>query len=657
MQTSDRVSRHRVLAAFGLLWLVASPAAALALTYLKPVPVPGDEFGRSIAILGSDVLISANYDDAQAPENGVAYLFDGATGTLLQTFFDPFPIGPVVAGFNSFSWSVATLGGDVLIGTPGVDLSFPVQNIGRVYRFDAATATLVHTYHNPTPAMADEFGAAVATVGPNVLIGAPGDSTFGLNAGAAYLFDGTTGALLQNFFDPAPGVVDRFGYTVAGVGTNGVLVGAPYDDANGFDSGAAHLFDATTGALLHTFVNPSPAPQDYFGYAMAALGNDILVSAPGDGTAAAYGGAVYRYDGTTFALVQTYLDAVPTPGEYLGWSVTAVGSNVAAGAWNDTTNGPMTGAAHVFDGATGAPVATCVAPVPYVMQEMGWSVAALGSNLVVGARSDSIGAPWAGAVHTCTLNPCGNGILDPGEQCDDGNTVNGDGCSATCTFEPNFLDHYMCYRTKLTSPFAQIPLTLADQFESSPATVKRPLALCPPLDKNGEGINDPTTHMEAYQIKQTVVQHVPRIVSTLDQFGSLILKTRKAQLLTVPTNKGLGTVPPPPPAGIADHYKCYPVKIVPPSPPFTPVTVTGVDQFENRVYTLDRLRFLCNPVDKNGEGIKTPSGHLLCYRVKTAVDHTKVIGLINTANQFGVETMDTRREEMLCVPALKEELP
>ena len=30
---------------------------------------------------------------------------------------------------------------------------------------------------------------------------------------------------------------------------------------------------------------------------------------------------------------------------------------------------------------------------------------------------------------------CGNGVLEPGEQCDDGNTVNGDGCSATCQTE------------------------------------------------------------------------------------------------------------------------------------------------------------------------------------------------------------------------------
>jgi cysteine-rich repeat protein len=31
---------------------------------------------------------------------------------------------------------------------------------------------------------------------------------------------------------------------------------------------------------------------------------------------------------------------------------------------------------------------------------------------------------------------CGNGKLEAGEECDDGNTVSGDGCSCTCTIEP-----------------------------------------------------------------------------------------------------------------------------------------------------------------------------------------------------------------------------
>jgi cysteine-rich repeat protein len=38
---------------------------------------------------------------------------------------------------------------------------------------------------------------------------------------------------------------------------------------------------------------------------------------------------------------------------------------------------------------------------------------------------------------SCIGLPCGDGILDPGEDCDDGNTVNGDCCAANCSAEPD----------------------------------------------------------------------------------------------------------------------------------------------------------------------------------------------------------------------------
>lgn len=38
----------------------------------------------------------------------------------------------------------------------------------------------------------------------------------------------------------------------------------------------------------------------------------------------------------------------------------------------------------------------------------------------------------------CVAPVCGNGVLEPGEQCDDGNTANNDGCSSRCNVETAF---------------------------------------------------------------------------------------------------------------------------------------------------------------------------------------------------------------------------
>ena len=42
-----------------------------------------------------------------------------------------------------------------------------------------------------------------------------------------------------------------------------------------------------------------------------------------------------------------------------------------------------------------------------------------------------------GCDNHCQVTGCGNGILEPGEQCDDGNRTDGDCCSSTCQLEPD----------------------------------------------------------------------------------------------------------------------------------------------------------------------------------------------------------------------------
>src|SRR5262245_18397045 len=113
-----------------------------------------------------------------------------------------------------------------------------------------------HRIPNPAPAVDDEFGRAVALVGNNVIVGAQFDDGAGTDAGAAYLFDGTTGELLRTFLSPNPRPGDFFGMSVAAVVSN-VLVGAPNDSGppgtTNIRAGAAYLFDSNTGALLQAF--------------------------------------------------------------------------------------------------------------------------------------------------------------------------------------------------------------------------------------------------------------------------------------------------------------------------------------------------------------------------------------------------------------------
>ena len=57
------------------------------------------------------------------------------------------------------------------------------------------------------------------------------------------------------------------------------------------------------------------------------------------------------------------------------------------------------------------------------------------------ACDDGNTADGDGCSASCSIEPrCGNGRVEPPEQCDDGNTTSGDGCSASCVNEPRCTD-------------------------------------------------------------------------------------------------------------------------------------------------------------------------------------------------------------------------
>jgi len=249
------------------------------------------------------------------------------------------------------------------------------------------------------------------------------------------------------------------------------------------------------------------------------------------------------------------------------------------------------------------------------------------------------------------------------------------------------LDHFLCYQAKITvrtprfGPVRRVGLS--DQFESGLFDVTKPLALCPPADKNGEGIDDPDAHLEAYQLKLSIVDppqphHVKRTgIRVANQFhpapDALSVDTIKPDRLLVPTAKCVAAscpnpVPPLDPAShVVDHYKCYTVRVTPGTPRFKPVLNVPVrDQFTNppKLYDITKPTRLCTPVlDKeHPAGTHTlannPDAHLMCYVAKlsrtspTQAKHVPVKAMF-VNNQFGPGRLDTVRPDELCVPSTK----
>ena len=364
--------------------------------------------------------------------DGVVRL-DPASRSILRTYVLPAPDDAAFIG------SVAAHGADVLIGVPYTLTISEEERAGAAYLLDGATGEVRHVFTSPLPPPSptgNNFGLAVATLGDDVLVGAPFDH-------AAYRFDGATGRLEQTDADPGPGTEpfgSPFGTTVLGIG-DAVIVGAPID-------AAVHVFDADTGALRRTISDPRPGSGPYsFGAALAALGPDLLVGGPLSGLDSP-GAAAWAFDPETGTLLRTFTNPLD-PRDYtqFGQAIAAADGFVVVGDPNygvgrigeDLDGYPSVGRAYVFDGATGAllqtvPNPTSLPPDLFEDERFGAAVAAVPGRVVVGDPSDYPGSSLGhgGLYAYVGVAGCGDDAVGPLEVCDDGNLVDGDGCDSHC---------------------------------------------------------------------------------------------------------------------------------------------------------------------------------------------------------------------------------
>jgi hypothetical protein len=235
--------------------------------------VVGDQFGWSMAISGSLLVVGANGKDGFT---GAAYVFVRSGGVWTQraklTASDGAP-------GDRFGWSVDLSGSTAVIGALHKD-----SDIGAAYVFVRSEGIWTqHAELAPSDGTAgDLFGFRVALSGPNLVVTTPYKDT---DTGAAYVFANSGGVWSEQAKLTASdgSTQDDFGWSVDIFGPT-VVVGAPFKDPQ--NAGAAYVFVNSGGvwSQLAKLVPSDATAYDEFGNDVGLYRSTAVIGAPGHGS-------------------------------------------------------------------------------------------------------------------------------------------------------------------------------------------------------------------------------------------------------------------------------------------------------------------------------------------------------------------------------------
>jgi hypothetical protein len=314
-----------------------------------PGATAGDDFGWSVAISGSTVVVGADQDGNGG--SGTAYVFvrSGTTWSQQGTLTDPGGAGDL------FGYSVAISGSTAVVGAEASNSS-----TGAAYVFvrSGTTWSQQGTLTATGGAPDDFFGVSVAVSGSTAVVGADGVSSL---AGAAYVFvrSGTTWSQQAEITDPGAALDDSFGISVATSGSTAV-VGATGANSG---TGAAYVFvrSGTTWSQQAELIASDAASGADFGDSVAITGATAAVGADAQGGSASPAAAyVFVRAGTAWSQETELTDGVSN--DAFGISVAISGTTAVVGA--SSTNS-FTGAAYVFVAPSPSPCGTLTTAPAY----------------------------------------------------------------------------------------------------------------------------------------------------------------------------------------------------------------------------------------------------------------------------------------------------
>lgn len=247
---------------------------------------------------------------------------------------------------------------------------------------------------------AQEFGCATAIDAGVLLVGARSDGEFGPDSGAAYLFDSTSGSQIAKLTANDSAAGDRFGFSVA-IADGVVAIGAPNDVHAGIASGSVYVFDATTGLLRTKLLPSDPDASDLFGYSVAVSGGVVAVGAIGNDDHGESSGSAYLFDASSGSQLAKLLPEDGAANQAFGVSVAMDGTTVAVGSrmYFVLGEGFTLGAVRLFDVSSGGLLRTLTAQNGTWTDFFAESIDIDGGLVAVGAWARSIFFDHSGAAY------------------------------------------------------------------------------------------------------------------------------------------------------------------------------------------------------------------------------------------------------------------
>ncbi len=285
----------------------------------------GDEFGRTVGIDDTTIVVGSPLDDALATNAGAAYVYhlDNNNWSELQKVTSSFP----EFGNEFFGYSVAIHKDRFIVGATLDDDAATDAGTAFVYTFDGATWQFEQKLSPSDGASSHSFGFSTAINDSILIVGAFGANNTVPSSGAAYIFrrNGTTWTEEEILFQDDVNLDDWFGFDVDVEGNTAIVTALNNDE---FVSNGGSIYVIRYDEIrdewiteMNEFANDGLLNWRY-GFSCSLDGLKFAVGAIQATGTTVKSGAVYYYDICTHTIDQTLCavsaDSTDT-GNYVQW--------------------------------------------------------------------------------------------------------------------------------------------------------------------------------------------------------------------------------------------------------------------------------------------------------------------------------------------------